>query len=150
MTRLSRARLPLGRVKTEFRASKANAGQSAIEFALTIPVLLLLIVGIAWGGQLLAAYEFVSYAAQEAARYAIVRGATSPNPVTADEISSFVTNMAVSVDPNALSVTTTWLPNNEPGSAVQVQVQYNFASTLPFVPQVTIPLSATCQMVIAQ
>ncbi len=128
----------------------AAQGQSTIEFAFTLPLLLLVTIGIFWSSQLLEAYDFVSYAAQAAARYAIVRGATSAQPATADDISGMVASMAAGLNPKQLTVTTTWIPNNQPGSTVEVQVQYAFQLGMPFMPSATIPLSATSEMVIFQ
>jgi hypothetical protein len=49
-----------------------------------------------------------------------------------------------------MTVTTTWSPNNKPGSVVTVQVSYNFPPLTSLVSSVTIPLSRTAAMVITQ
>jgi Flp pilus assembly protein TadG len=130
--------------------ARHSRGQSMVEFAFVLPLLLLAIISLFWSSQLLEAYDFVTYAAQAAARYAIVRGATSPQPATANDIASLVANMAAGLNPKQLTVTTNWAPNNQPGSTVQVQVQYAFQLKLPFMPSAAIPLSATSAMVISQ
>jgi hypothetical protein len=47
-------------------------------------------------------------------------------------------------------VTTTWSPDNKPGSVVTVSVSYNFPPLTSLVSSVTIPLSRTAAMVITQ
>ena len=51
---------------------------------------------------------------------------------------------------NSLTVTTTWAPNNKPGSVVTVVVSYNFPPLTSLVSSVTIPLTRTAAMVISQ
>ncbi|MDX1521613.1 MAG: TadE family protein, partial [Anaerolineae bacterium] len=46
-------------------------GQSLVEFALILPVLLMLLLGIIEGGRIIWAYVTVQNAAKNAARYAI-------------------------------------------------------------------------------
>jgi hypothetical protein len=49
-----------------------------------------------------------------------------------------------------LTVTTTWAPNNKPGSVVTVVVTYNFPALTQFVSTASIPLTRTAAMVITQ
>lgn len=142
--------LPLNHALALRRPTRHVLGQSTAEFALVLPLLMLVVIGFFWLSQLLEAYDFVAYAAEAAARYAIVRGATSPQPVTANDISTMVAEMAVGLNPKQLTVTTTWIPNNQPGSTVEVQVQYAFQLPLPYMPTNTFSLSSTSEMVIAQ
>ncbi len=142
--------LPLRCPLHQRRFGRFALGQSTAEFALVLPLLLLVVIGLFWLSQLLEAYDFVSYAAQAATRYAIVRGATSPQPATTNDIAGVVTNMAAGLNPKQLTVTTTWTPNNQPGSTVEVQVQYAFQLPLPLMPSSAISLSASSEMVISQ
>jgi Flp pilus assembly protein TadG len=63
------------------RAARDDAAQSLVEFAIILPLILLIITGIfdvaraAWQENTLA------YAAREATRYAIVHGSTSTSPI---------------------------------------------------------------------
>jgi hypothetical protein len=45
-------------------------------------------------------------------------------------------------------VNTTWNANNDPGSYVQVQVQYTVTALVPWVPQIVV--HSTSEMMIAQ
>jgi Flp pilus assembly protein TadG len=119
-----------------------------VEFGLAALVFLMVLFGIMEIGRAIHAYHFVDTAARAATRYAIVRGSDSPSPASAADIQSFVKGLGF--DPAALTVSTTWTPNNAPGSAVQVTVQYNFRRAVPFWPTATMVLTSSSQMVISQ
>lgn len=150
-----------------FRISDANwvvgkrvefndAGSTLVEFAFSIILLMTLLLGIAEFSQALYTYHFVSNAAREASRYAMVRGAdcdswASACPATAADIQSYVRNITPEgINPNAVTVTTSWTPNNSPGNLVKVNVQYNFTFDLPLLPSETIHMASDSQMVISQ
>lgn len=61
------------------RVAGSRRGQALVEFALTLPVLILLLVGIIDFGRAVWAVSVVSNAAREAARYAIVHGGSPSN-----------------------------------------------------------------------
>ncbi|MGH7906568.1 MAG: TadE family protein [Candidatus Binataceae bacterium] len=140
---------------------RSPRGQAAVELALVLPIFFTLMFGIIDVGHAIYDYNFVSYAAGEATRYAIVNGANSPNPASSSDIQNFVSKLALEMTINsdcsgnktaadALCATTTWTPNNKRGSVVQVTVQYNFQPLAMVFPQATIPLSASSEMVISQ
>lgn len=58
------------------RAFRADGGSGLLEYAIVGILLLMMIFGIAGFGQLLYSYHFVSHAAREAARFAMVNGGT--------------------------------------------------------------------------
>ena len=67
------------------------------------------------------------------------------------EHETYVNALVVGVlNTNAMTVTTTWSPNNKPGSVVTVVVAYNFPPLTSLVSSVTIPLTRTAAMVITQ
>ena len=131
-----------------------SPGQGAAEFAMVAISVLTLILAIMQGAAAVSAYNFVTYAARDASRYAMVRGATSPNPVSSDDVKAFVIAEAQGIDtsPSKLTVTTTWTPanNKNPGSVVNVTVAYNFAPLASLASHVVVPLSSTSKMVISQ
>src|SRR5882757_2760232 len=61
-------------------ARRGEAGQAAVEFALTIVFLMLLIVGFVELIMLLHTYNAVADSAKEGVRYAIVHGAANTSP----------------------------------------------------------------------
>jgi Flp pilus assembly protein TadG len=93
-------------------------------------------------------YSFLSNAARDAVRYAIVHGSKSTSPATSDVIQTFVRNEAKGLKASAIGVSTSWSPNNNPGSTVNVQVSYSYQPFYPF-NSVTLPLSSSAQMVIS-
>ena len=114
-------------------------------------------------------YNYVSDAAREASRYAIVRGSscsvlTNCN-VTAAQVQTYVQSLGYpGMNAANTAATTTWLspsattpvtwtacgsPCRAPGNAVQVTVTYSFPLSIPFVPKSTLSLHSTSQMVVA-
>jgi Flp pilus assembly protein TadG len=123
------------------------------------------------------AYHFISNAAREGTRYAIVRGGscntwTVACPAQPTDVQTFVQNSAngIGLNPAALSVNATYsVPTydsggsqvvscslnsatglyDNPGCVVQVQVQYGFNFIFPFMPSGTCTLQAGSQTVTA-
>ena len=127
-----------------------SCGQGATEFALVSLGLLILIFAIMQSVAATNAYNFVTNAARDGARYAMVRGATSPSPCSANDVKNFVLAEAQGINTQAVTVTTTWSPNNNPGNTVKVKVVYAFAPLARIASTVTLSLSSTSQMVVSQ
>src|SRR6185437_11682740 len=131
-------------------------GTALVEFALVVPLLLTLLIGTIECGWAVYADHFVATAAAAGARYAMVRGATcsglpSACPAAASDIQSYVSSLAPpGVTAASLSSTTSWSPNNSPGSTVTVVVTYAFPMQIPFVTLGSLNLSARSAVVIAQ
>ena len=126
-------------------------GQSTAEFALVITPMLLLFFAIINFAFALYAYEFVSDSAQQAVRYAIVHGTTATQTASTSDIQNYVRGLVSGIlDKNALTVTTTWLPDQKPGSRVTVVVTYNYKPLTKMFPTATLALTRTAAMVISQ
>jgi len=83
----------------------------------------------------------------EATRYALAHG--TKYPVSADNLTTFVKNEAIGLDPSAITVTPTWSDTNHvPGTSVQVQ--YAFQPIAPYMPTGLLTLSSTSKMLISQ
>ena len=106
---------------------KNEKGQSLVEFAIILPILLLLLFGIAEFGIMLNSYLTIQNVAREGARLGIIGGsdveitslirATSPNLTVADT-----------------SITITPLEvNRKSGDTLQVTVNYNYHMTIPII-----------------
>jgi Flp pilus assembly protein TadG len=128
----------------------SDLGQAMLEFAMTSVVFFMLVFGIT--NFSLAVYTFnqVSYAAREGTRYASVRGATAPAPAGADDVAAFVKGEWAGANPANLTVSTTWNPDNNPGSFVVVDVQYTFNFVMPFVNLPQVSMESTSQLAITQ
>jgi Flp pilus assembly protein TadG len=130
---------------------RSSAGQGMAEFALVLTPCLTLFFGIINFALALYCYDFVCYSAQQAVRYATVHGSTATTIATSSSIQTYVNNLVVGVlKTSAMTVTTTWSPNNNPGGVVTVVVTYNFPPLTSLVSSVTIPLTRTAAMIITQ
>ena len=127
---------------------RGERGSAIVESALSLTVFLMLLFAAMDFGRMVFAYNFVSYAAREATRYAVVRG--TANPVDAAALTTFVKSEAVGLDPSAITVTPTWTPDHTPGSTVLVKVQYSFLPLGPYMPAGPITMYSTSKMLISQ
>jgi Flp pilus assembly protein TadG len=103
---------------------RRQRGSGLVEGALCFSAFLFITFGTIEFSMAIYAYNFCSYAAQDAARWASTRGANYPTPVTSNDIQTHVANQAVGLT-NTVNVSTTWSPDNKPGGTVQVTVQYS-------------------------
>jgi hypothetical protein len=107
-------------------------GQSLVEFALVLPLVLLIVTGLFDVARAVWQENTLAYAAREGTRYAIVHGsgatlALGPSDPAEPNITLVVRGAAVGI--SNLSVTTTWPDaKNDRGARVQVD------ATAPFVP----------------
>lgn len=138
-------------IRNDREARLNEIGSAVLEFGLVVVMFFMFVFGVMDFGRALYAYHFVSNAACEATRYAIVRGSSSTQPVTAADIESYVKSRAPQgIDPNKLTVSTTWSPNDSPGSTVRVQVSDNFQFMTPVLVTYKMTLNDSSQMVISQ
>jgi Flp pilus assembly protein TadG len=132
-------------------SKKSERGSSMAEFSLILVPCLLLFFAVMNFALALYCYDFVGYSAQQAARYAIVHGATAAQTVSATDVQNYVKGLVTGViDTTQLSVSASWSPNNQPGSTVTVTVGYTFKPLSSFISSVNISLSQSAAMVISQ
>jgi Flp pilus assembly protein TadG len=145
-------------------------GSALVEFALSIIILLTLVFGVIAMCLAIYAYHFISDAAREGTRYAIVRGSScatygnfsAPCPVTTSaQVQTYVRSLAYpGINPNYMTITATWpttgasctpsvSPCNNPGNVVKVTVSYALPLPIPFVSARTLTMTSSSQMVIA-
>ncbi|MGC1679078.1 MAG: TadE/TadG family type IV pilus assembly protein [Candidatus Binataceae bacterium] len=129
---------------------RRNSGQATTEFAIVGAVFLTLLLGMIEFSAAMYAYDFVSYAASQTARYAMVRGGTSTSPATLSQLQTYAQSLATGLNTANLSTTAVWTPNNQPGSLVNVTVQYHFQFAGGLFPSATFPFTDTVQMRIAR
>lgn len=162
------------------RIAVNNAGAAVLEMGIASALLFSMFFGVFEIALASYTSHFVADAAREGARYAIVRGSASCGNTpslsncgaSTDTIKAYVkglnypgidpANLTVNVsyltgtgDQSSGSLLTTWAscstnPCNNPGNMVNVQVSYAFGISIPFVPQKTINVSSTSQMVVQQ
>jgi Flp pilus assembly protein TadG len=165
-----------------FSAKEAlrEEGASIVEMAFACVVLLSMLFGIFSISFALYTYHYISNAAREGSRYAMVRGsnscANSSGKLTncgasSGQIQNYVQNLGYpGIDAsNKMTVTSTWFKAvssgtpatttwsacttgtcNAPGNIVKVQVTYAFPLGIPYSGSRTLNMTSTSQMVIAQ
>lgn len=101
------------------RSDSKSSGQSLVEFALIIPIFMLVVVGLMDGAFAVFNYGTVSNAAREGARTAIV----DQDPVA---VQNAVEDSAVGLDPDRLTVTLT--PCSTMACEYVVKVDYVYRS----------------------
>jgi Flp pilus assembly protein TadG len=159
------------RCPQEQRRARGEEGSAVLETALSAIILLTFLFGIMETGLALYSYHFISEAAREGTRYAIVRGSScvtgvsfpSACPAAVSDIQSYVKTLGFpGINPSNMTVavayagypagaTCTPLANcTNPGNMVTVTVQYNFPLNVPFISAHTYAMSSTAAMVISQ
>jgi Flp pilus assembly protein TadG len=127
------------------------SGQTLVEFALIVPIFILMMVGIFDVGRAVYAYSTINNAAHEAVRLAIVDQNTA-------DVRSRAVSQSVAVGVNSADVGVRWLSsayadvapcNATPryGCAVEVSVAYDFNAATPIIGQLmgTIGLEAVAR-----
>jgi Flp pilus assembly protein TadG len=147
---------------------RSQRGNSLVEHALVLAVLLAVMFGIVDCGRALYTYNFVSNAAREATRWASVRGFTCTSlcggsPATGSDVQTYAQNIpaGMGLDPAKIQTTTSWVtpPNNSPactvhsnnpGCIVEVKVEYDYSFFMPLMPSGQIKMTRTSEMTITQ
>lgn len=109
---------------------KNGRGQSLVEFAILLPLLLLLLMGILEFGIMLNSYLTIHNSAREGARLGIVSGSNI-------EIKDLIIKISPSLDTKNLMVNITPLEGSrKSGDTLKVEVIYNYHVTLPIISNV--------------
>ncbi|HEY4382660.1 MAG TPA: TadE/TadG family type IV pilus assembly protein [Acidobacteriaceae bacterium] len=156
------------------RRVSEDKGATLVELALSSIVLFSFVFGIMDMSLGIYAYHFISEAAREGTRYAIVRGASAGGgttcasyasgncQATSTQIQSYVKSLSFpGISAANMTVTPSWSAYtagatcgvggcNYPGDLVTVAVRYSFPVNIPFVSHRTLTLNSTAAMVIAQ
>jgi Flp pilus assembly protein TadG len=158
------------------RVEGSECGSAILETALSMIVLLTFLFGLMETCLMLYTYHFISEAAREGTRYAIVRGATAgggactaPGPANCiaqggndtGDIATYVKGLSFpGIDPGNMHVNSSWSAFvhgsscgalcNTTGNLVRVTVQYNFPLNIPFLPARSFALSSTSAMIMSQ
>jgi Flp pilus assembly protein TadG len=161
ITNLVPASFPMGKALKRVCRS-GEEGQTIVESAFSMLILLMTVLGIMDLGLALYSYDFVADAAREGARYAIVHGSTCVGCVaTQSSVETYVKSLGLGgIRPADLTVTTTWpdtssctpsaSPCNNRGNNVVVTVNYVFRLNIPLIPSSSLNLSSTSESIIAQ
>src|ERR1035438_2909452 len=138
----------------QFRLAREEHGSALVEFAVTVPLLIFLLFAVLQGMFAMYLYHYTAWAAQEGARFAMVRGATASENVTSyceaqnNDIQNYVqslgainsSNLTINTSKtyiwpgtNPDGTTTGCAPINSKGCMVRVTATYSF-NVIPFLP----------------
>ncbi|HEX9060397.1 MAG TPA: TadE family protein, partial [Clostridia bacterium] len=107
------------------RVKKSRHGQALVEFAVILPMLILLVMGIVQFGMMLGSYLSLQNAVREGARAGIT-GSTN------DEIKGVIISTSPTLEPGKLIITIT--PSGTlrtSGDTLTVKLTYNYNLTVP-------------------
>ena len=104
-----------------------SRGISSVQFALVLPFVVAAIMGTIDMGRMLMAQNTLVHAANEAARYAMVRSAASSQAASEQDIVALVKGSMTGLDTNQAIVRVNWTPENQPGARVTVDVDYPYS-----------------------
>lgn len=110
------------------RILRRDDGTAAIEFAILVPILIMVSIGVVDIGRLAWSVSGLSNAAREAVRFASVRGNGSLLEASAPEVEGFARDRYIGIEKDSLSIDVLWTPDNNSGSTVSVTLtlQFNF------------------------
>jgi Flp pilus assembly protein TadG len=147
--------------------SNREKGAAIVEYAFVLIVLFTSIFGVIDFARAMYTYHFVSNAARDGTRFAIVRGFTCSPSLDYCQAQEFDYQTVLrrqmggtGLDPNAVTADTKWpavssnppicaTDQNYPGCIVRVQVAYAFKFIFPFMPA-NFSIQSASQMVISQ
>jgi Flp pilus assembly protein TadG len=129
------------------RFAGSRSGIASIEFALVGSVFLMALLAVTDFGRLMFTYHALADAARQAARYAIVHGASSSSPASTSAVAA-VAVAATSLVTTA-QVTVAFSPDNSPGSQVTVTIVHPFTFLFGFISSTSYPLTSKASQVIA-
>ncbi len=151
-------------ILARLRPMRGERGSASVEFAVTSIVYFMTMVGMMKMCLAVYTYHFVSEAAHEGSRYAIVHGNASGSAVANSDIQTYLQNQAYpGITTSLITTTTSWdtyptsggtcSPSatcNNPGNIVTVKVSYAFPLSIPWMANKTLTMTSTSAMVIAQ
>ena len=117
-----------------------RSGVSAVEIALLAPVFFALVVGVIEFGRVAYTQGVISFAAEEATRFALVNYS-----IEEDDVRDIAEACLLGIDPeriNAIIVTGPIDPVDNTRT-ISVEVSYNFEFLLPYMPDGVVPISGT-------
>lgn len=120
------------------RFGKARSGATAVEFAMTAPVLLLFIYGMLELARGMFTQAVLIYSVQEASRYAAAHSTS-----TVEQITAVVQSSIIGIDPDPIQLTVTPVVNADNTRLVTVTITYVFTTLLPLFGVSSVTLDAT-------
>jgi Flp pilus assembly protein TadG len=138
--------------------ARCENGESLVSFAVTLPILLSFVFGLTQICLAFYTHEFISDAAREGTRYAIVHGSTCETSggatctASAANVNSYVSGLSLpNLGGGTMTVNTTYPDgSNVPGDRVKVNITYTFPYKIPFVTTTPMSITTNSEMYIVQ
>jgi len=127
----------------KLQRKRSERGGAVYEFAMLLPLISVLFLGIIDFSRAMLAYNALTHASEAAARFASVRSRTSLSPATQGSIRDRVLQAGTGLEAGKVDVTATWTPGNIRGGVVEVQIGYPYELITPFLPWETITLTGS-------
>jgi Flp pilus assembly protein TadG len=127
------------------RGGRARRGQALVEFALVLPLLLMLVIGVFEFGRAYNVYQVITDAAREGARTAVVADPST----TQDSVLTTIRNALGRAGLNSSSATiglTGWRTGTGTPATVTIQFPYTFVFLRPFTRLAPITLQTAFSM----
>jgi Flp pilus assembly protein TadG len=137
---------------------RGEAGQALVEFAMMLPILSCCLFGMIYLCLAFYSYNMITDTAQEAARFASVRGSSCLNAsgtsctASLSDISAYALGFRwPNLAGGKMMVTASFPDTNQtPGSRVLVTVDYKMPNFVPFLPGGAITMSQSSEKIIVQ
>ena len=121
-----------------------------IEMALILPVYLCLVLGILQLCFVLFGYCSGTYACREVSRFAAIHGTGSTYQATSTDLQNIAKQYIWGCPTSHVTVTTTWSPDNNPGSMIIVKISMVYPVLIPFSKLSQITVGTAAQALILQ
>lgn len=145
------------------RSGLESEGQTLLETAICLALLLTFTFGLMELGLALYSYNTVAEAARDGSRYAMVHGSSCSGCIATNaSVQTYVKGLGYpALSSSHLTISTSWpdtgvsctpsvTPCNNPGNNVVVTATYQFSWNIPLLPLSTLPLTSTSEVTIAQ
>ena len=122
---------------------KNQHGATAVEFTLLMPLFVTIMLGGIDLGRYIFLQNELTAAVQDAGRFAMVRGSSSNTPATEANIIDFASQRLQFNDPDNVTFTVVFNPDNSSGSTLTIRAESNFAAALGLLDLSSLTLDAT-------
>ena len=121
-----------------------------IEYALVLSIFFMTVYAFIQFCLIIFGFNNATYASRMAVRYAAIHGSTATYTCTSTDISNIITPLLWGAPSGGTTITTTWSPDNAPGSTVSITVAVIYSPKLPFFPSRLFTVGATAYGTILQ
>jgi Flp pilus assembly protein TadG len=136
--------------KIEVNRRAQQRGTAMMEMALVLPIYFLLVYGVIEMCFILFGFCNATYASRIAARYAAENGTGSTYQCTSTDVQNVAKVYLWGAPKNGTTISTTWSPDNNPGSKVTVKISLVYPTAIPFSAMSQVNVGVTAQAVILQ